>query len=521
MTLNPRRYLIDSVLDLRRVFGNLTTMSQRHKFRGQALPELRLVASRLALLAAMLNLCLLWSVIPASAQLESLTGLRTNVAPNSVVVGDFNLDGKMDLAVSSYGSSSAEVQVYLGKGNGTFSAATAYDVGPGTGPLATVDLNHDGKPDLVVINNHNESVAVLLGNGDGTFRPPVNYTTAPGPVAIAVGDFNGDGNIDIVTANQADASNTCDCVAVLIGNGDGTFQNPPVVTALPNNLPLAVASGHLSGDGNLDLAVTSTYENSGRVQILLGNGDGSFRIGTSYTITPDSVSIIATSLRKKTVTDLAVAEFDGTGVAVLLGNGDGTFKQPVLYKAGAPEAVISADINGDGIPDLIAADSAAKSGLIYLLLGNGDGTFRAPTQIAIGQFLNSLAVSDFNGDHLPDIAVSDQTGNAEIVLLNTGVASFSPNGPLAFKNQKVGTTSPAQKVTLTNTGKTALNISAMKVAGQFAMTSTCSKAITPNKSCTISVTFSPKSQGAKSGTITINDSASSKPQVIELSGTGS
>jgi predicted extracellular nuclease len=130
------------------------------------------------------------------------------------------------------------------------------------------------------------------------------------------------------------------------------------------------------------------------------------------------------------------------------------------------------------------------------------------------------AIADFNGDHMPDITVTDRNGNQQIVLLNTGVATFSPTTPLNFKKQKTDTTSAAQTVTLTNTGKTELKISSMKTTGQFGVTSTCGTSVPAAASCTISATFSPKSQGAKSGTVTINDSASSKPQVIELSGIG-
>jgi Abnormal spindle-like microcephaly-assoc'd, ASPM-SPD-2-Hydin len=156
---------------------------------------------------------------------------------------------------------------------------------------------------------------------------------------------------------------------------------------------------------------------------------------------------------------------------------------------------------------------------LSILTGNGDGTFQADRFYPAGVDVASLAIGDFNGDHKPDVVLLD-SGLGAITLLNTGVASFSPTTPLIFKKQNVGTTSAAQSVTVTNTGKTVLGLSSMKASNQFGVTSSCGKSVRAGAKCTISVTFSPTSQGTKSGTVTIKDSASSKPMVIELSGTG-
>jgi hypothetical protein len=153
--------------------------------------------------------------------------------------------------------------------------------------------------------------------------------------------------------------------------------------------------------------------------------------------------------------------------------------------------------------------------------GNGDGTFQEPgTPYKAVSETSYVAVGDFNGDHRPDLAITDFGFNDIVVLLNTGVVSFSPTTPLNFGKQAVGGKSAAQIVTLTNTGVTALKISSMKISAQFAASSTCRAGVAAGASCRISVTFSPTSQGAKTGTLTIDDSASSRPQVIELSGTG-
>jgi hypothetical protein len=157
-----------------------------------------------------------------------------------------------------------------------------------------------------------------------------------------------------------------------------------------------------------------------------------------------------------------------------------------------------------------------------VLLGNGDGTFQQP-----GGFYESVpdsstsfvTVGDFNNDGKPDLAITDGYDSA-VVILNTGVLSFSPSTMLLFNQQAVGTTSPPQKVTLTNTGSGPLNIASIKAAGQFEMKTTCGKAIAAGEDCTVSVTFSPKTKGKLNGTVTLLDKASNKPQVIAMQGTG-
>ena len=462
---------------------------------------------RSLLCSTLLIFCAL-SARSALAQLETRASISDPGEPQSLAASDFNGDGFLDLAVASF---NGDLSVLLGNGDGTFRRPVSY----GANDAYTVvsgDLRNHGISDLVVTNPGKASVSVLLGNGDGTFQPAVRYPMVGEATFAALGDFNNDGNLDVAVASETG----CYCITVMFGNGTGTLGKQ-VHTPAPYTTQL-LGVGDFNGDGFLDVVTAGQFGGTSVMGVLLGNGDGTFRTGESYPIYIGPQSITVADFNGDGILDVAVAEPEGGAISIFLGNGDGTFRAAPTIGASFPGSVVSADINGDDIPDLVAVTSF-NSNLISVFLGNGDGTFQPgmdfPAVVAGG-----IAVGDFNGDHKPDVAVGGYIGNSVLTLLNTGVVDFSPTTPLNFKNQEHGTTSEPQTVTLTNTGKTSLKISGMKASAQFGMSSTCGKSVVAGGACKISVTFSPTSQGAKSGTVTINDSASSKPQVIELSGTG-
>jgi hypothetical protein len=456
----------------------------------------------------------------ARAQFETRGISEAPLSPVSVAVGDFNHDGKLDIAVASLYSQQSfgtTIQVLIGNGDGTFQKAVSYTVGVTPVSVATADLNGDGNLDLVVLNGTSDNISVLLGKGDGTFLPAVNYNTPPGPIFVTTEDFNGDGKIDLVTVDLGDGTGNCACVAILLGNGDGTFQSPIKTTTATT--PFAIGVGDFNADGHLDLAVAESFSSADQVEILLGNGDGTFRHGQIESVGAEPSSIAVSDFNGDHNFDLAVAENEGESVGVLLGNGDGTFRREMRYPTNFPVWVAAADLNGDGRSDLVVANIAFPNA-ITVFMGNGDGTFQRPTLYPVGFTNRFVAVGDFNGDHKPDIVFTASGTSYVEVLLNTGAVSFSPATPLNFKNQSVGTTSAPLTVKLTNTAKSLLKLSSMKATGQFGMSSTCGESVPSGATCTINVTFSPKTKGAKAGAITINDSASSKPQVIEPGGTG-
>jgi hypothetical protein len=269
----------------------------------------------------------------------------------------------------------------------------------------------------------------------------------------------------------------------------------------------------------------TTYP-AGGVQILLGNGDGTFRLGATYALPANAFYAVTASLRNNGILDLVVGAVNADDVYVLLGNGNGTFQAAVPYPTTAAPAVISlGDFNGGGKTDLAASNGGVPPTDppgASVFKGNGNGIFQSGAFYPVGteEGGDYVATGDFNGDGKPDLVILNGVNSIVTTLLNTGVVSFSPTTPLNFKKQAVGKTSAPQTVALTNTGTTELKIQSMKASAEFAVTSTCGARVAPGAKCTISATFSPTKQGEAQGTISIIDNASSKPQVIELLGTG-
>jgi FG-GAP-like repeat/FG-GAP repeat len=339
------------------------------------------------------------------------TSYPVGSVPNAVATGDFNRDGKQDLVVANEGTSSDSVSVLLGNGDGTFQPAVSYPAGANPGAIAVGDFNKDGKQDLAVVDAGSTEVSVLLGNGDGTFQAPVSYFSGGGPLALAVGDFNNDGKQDLAVGNTADGN-----VGVLLGNGDGTFQ--PVVTFATGPGPFSIAVGDFNGDCNQDLAVTQ--QGAAGVAVLLGNGDGTFQAAVSYAAGTSPFTVAIGDFDGDGKQDLAVANNAGftNNVHVLLGNGDGTFQPAATYTAGfSPYAIAVGDFNLDGKQDLAVTNDSSSE--VSVLLGNGDGTFQAPTDYSTGSNPRSVAVGDFNLDGEQDLAVANSSSNNVTVLLNT------------------------------------------------------------------------------------------------------
>jgi hypothetical protein len=325
-------------------------------------------------------------------------------SPAEVKAADFNGDHYLDLATLDLGSNT--VSVLLGNPGGSFQPARSSYAGNGypLQSLAVGDFNEDGKLDLATGSNLYETyqygvddVIVLLGNGDGSFRPPVYLGTDLPAVAVATGDLNGDGNTDLFVAAWDDTSQS-GSLNVVLGHGDGTFA--PATTVGPNDgYPPSPVLADFDGDGDADVALGS--------QLLLSNGDGTFRAPGD--LGAYSYGWTVADLDGDRNLDLAGTTFDGGyGISVLLGKGDGSFQNSRFFVAGLnPGYVNAADMDGDRVVDLVVTNQITTDGGLTVLLGEGDGSFAPPITTAVAGYPGALVVADFNGNGLPDAAVTN------------------------------------------------------------------------------------------------------------------
>jgi hypothetical protein len=440
--------------------------------------------------------------------------------PTGIARGDFNGDGKLDLAVAN--SASNTVSIALGKGNGTFTNGKALTTTMSPSAVAVGDFNGDGKQDLAVTlqsstNTNPGSVAVFLGNGDGTFTAVATLPqTGAGPVAIATADLHQDGRPDLVTANFNE-----NLGSIIVGNGDGTFddQVPDANTGMG---PDAIAMGDFNGDGFLDLAIANKNDNS--ISVLPGNGNGSFTWIPGPTPGNGPSAIVTADFNGDEKLDLAIAnETDGT-ISVFTGNGDGTFTTASTLTAGkSPVALAVGDFNGDGRLDVASANSGSNT--VSIFEGNGDGTFQAGLTSGTGNGPSALVTGDFNNDGKLDLAVTNGGTNSVSIILNAGsggggpIVSLSPTS-LTFATQLITTQSPSQNVTLTNIGTSTLNLTSVTISGDYLDTNGCGATLGAGNSCTVAVSFKPKNIGTRTGTLSFTDNAPGSPQTVSLTGVG-
>ena len=379
--------------------------------------------------------------ITASAQSATFTRTDYPILGGNHIVADLNGDGIPDLAATS----AIGVAVMLGTGDGTFRPRLDFSTGAQSQDVAAGDFNSDGRADLAVsLINAQFSLALLTGNGDGTFNAPVmfdNIGALDDSPAIVATDLNNDGRLDVVLAHML-ACFISPCVAtrnitVMLGLGDGTFQIPFEIDVGTGMARIAV--GDFNSDGIKDLGIAG---NQAQVYILLGNGDGSFLKQPTITLVADTFGVDGTDidvadLNGDTIQDLVVAiALNGSRTAILLGNNDGTFQPARIITdltLRVPQYQAIADYNRDGFPDLALSMADGTIGLFRILNGNGDGTFGPPENYAVPPPLSSIGggpivTGDLNRDGRPDIVlpIAGAFPGLAVFVNSTGSIAVAP-----------------------------------------------------------------------------------------------
>jgi len=333
-----------------------------------------------------------------------------DATPIALKMADLDQDGFLDAVICNNGANN--LTLWLNDQAGGFTNASTQTVGASPTDLLIGDINADGKQDLLITNSGDDTLSVILNQGGGgwdTSTPPLSVLQTP--INIIGGDYNGDSITDIIinSGNQL--------LQLIPGKTTGLGYSAP--TGLS---PTKVVTGDWDGDGIMGLGVLSTGGN-GEISILLGDGNGLFRSGTSIPNVLNPKDIISGDWNHDGKADLAVVLGSSSAVRLYLGDGDGNFNAPVDYVVGSgPVAVVSADLNDDGNKDLIVVNQTGNS--ITILLGAGDGTFGSRSDIAIGNSPAGIAFGDINKDNKIDLVVTQESSSSVAVLLGTGGAAF-------------------------------------------------------------------------------------------------
>jgi hypothetical protein len=435
---------------------------------------------------------------------------------NEPFVGDFNGDGKLDVA-NMVGST---IEVFLGNGDGTFQSPVFSNSSlQGAGLAALGDFNNDGKLDLIAEDFYGDDYT-YLGNGDGTFTEvSTNWGDWPGGTVVA--DLNRDGNLDVVDEGSEEGASGTDTE---LGNGAGVFS-PKWNGSVTNQTTGFCAVADFNHDGKLDIACPGSPNYGNGVAVAFGNGDGTFGTPTEYATPVVGFTVLAGDVNGDGKLDLVT-----DGGWVLLGNGDGTFNTPsgpAFSGLAFPQLV---DINADGKLDVVgsAFDVGALRGVnsTLVVLGNGDGTFQTPVAQEISWGSGIVGWGDFNGDGKLDAVtfVQDLITEKPImsVLLQTNLAVSQT--VISYGTFKVGTSSPTQVSVVTNIGASPITISSVAFtapAPSFTLANGCGATLAPGVSCTLGLTFTPQKKGALSARIRISYSGTvGNPQYIEMTGEG-
>ncbi len=376
---------------------------------------------------------------------------------STVAVGDFNGDGKLDLVLGNSGIANS-VSALLGNGDGTFQPAVVYSTGSDydnpSMPILISDLNRDGNGDVIVLTQF--SIAVLLGNSGGTLQPVTDFFAVNGGpfTSLALADLNHDGNLDAVTLDCDDYCVGAEA-SIWFGSAAGTFGGNNRIGGGGGNSQAPIVVADVNGDGIPDLIFGDggAFAGGGAISVLIGNGDGSFKPEVVYPLPPHTggvTSLVVTDLNGDKKLDIAAASYS---VNVFINNGDGTFQLTQTYPSTAT-LLKAADLNHDGKMDLLLLEPVP--GQVEALIGNGDGTFSGGGLLfASGGSPADMAVIDLNGDGRPDVLVANSCSTCSPANREGSVGVLLNNKHFVFSHTKTTLSSApnpsiyGQNITLT------------------------------------------------------------------------
>ncbi len=339
----------------------------------------------------------------------------------ALAITDLNGDGKADVIAVDDGDQLARagaVTILLGRGDGSFvSPPNTLSTGTGSSGVALGDYNRDGKIDLAVSNAGDNTVSILLGDGLGGFASGQTAAAGDEPAGIASGELTGDGRLDLVVVNR----NT-DTVSVLDGIGDGGFRAPrSFVSGSAGSEPTTVDVADVSGDGKLDVIVSN--KRSSDASVLLGNGRGSLARPRTFVADQEPRALLVRDVTGDALPDLVTVNqgTDTPNLAVLPGLGDGAFGavEDVMTQP-QPSTVVTGDADNNGLTDLIVSQlpsQASGAGSLRIMLAQSDGSFGPPSTLASTGDAIAAVAADFNVDGVLDVgAVNRSTNNVSVFL---------------------------------------------------------------------------------------------------------
>jgi hypothetical protein len=378
-----------------------------------------------------------------SSSFAGRINIGTGNYPIRIAIADLNGDGKPDIVVTNRGSNSLSIFTNTST-SGVISLAGKIDSATGTNPigLAIGDIDGDGKPDVVEVNNGGDTVSIFRNTSTGgviSFAPKVEYKTGGAPVDAAISDFDGDGKPDIAVTNSY--TNTISAFRNTSTPGNISFASK--IDAMTGLQPWSIAITDIDGDGKPDAVVTN---NAGSTITALRNtsasGSISFSINLEYTAGNGPVGVATADINEDGKLDIAVANSTSNSVSIyrnMSTSGGVSFAEKVDYTTGTGPSILAiADIDGDGKPDIVMTNYSTDNALSVLRNKSVGGSisFAEKTDFITGMGPLGLAIADIDGDGKPDLVTTDYDGNTITIFRNvispTGVANFESNVPEHF-----------------------------------------------------------------------------------------